>query len=277
MTQPASLAVRVALRGVGSDHEVGGQRGDQPRPPGGAKFDRPSDAGALRRCVRREQAFGVVPRFAAPCAEQLLQARGVQLNQRQHGARQRRIEAFGLFPKHFGGDAPEQAVDAIEVVLAALPVGLTQAGPRKREGEVATDVGVHPQEHVPEHGGGSPIGGFEGDPPGVGNPAGLSGLPVVIGGEVEVGEDRIEMVEELAVAKALGALHSDAPGHIEVQQRKRRLVAAVRFQHLQAPRHLGDHVGRCMRANRRRRRSPRPGSRPRASCQSAAARPRPRL
>jgi hypothetical protein len=124
MTQPVALAVRVALRGVGSDHEIGGQRGDQPCPPGGAELDRSSNAGALHRSARREQAFGVMPRFAAPRAEQLLQARGVQLNQRQHCARHRRIEALGLILKHFGSDAPEQAVDAIEVGLAALPVGL---------------------------------------------------------------------------------------------------------------------------------------------------------
>jgi hypothetical protein len=104
-------------------------------------------------------------------------------------------------------------------------------------------VGVHPQEHVPEHGDGSLVGGLEGDPPGLGHQLGPSGLPVVVGGEVEVGEDRIEMVEKRAVAKALGTLNRDALGHVEVQQRERRLVAAFRFEHVKAPCHLGDHVG----------------------------------
>ena len=56
-------------------------------------------------------------------------------------------------------------------------------------------------------------------------------LPVVVRGEVEVGEDGVEMVEVLHVAEAAGALGRDCLGHAEVHQRERRLVAALRGEH----------------------------------------------
>jgi len=69
-----------------------------------------------------------------------------------------------------------------------------QAGASQRERQVPADVGVHPQEHVAERRDGSVVRRGKRYLPGGRYERLASGLPVVVSGEIQVGEQGVEMV-----------------------------------------------------------------------------------
>ena len=78
-----------------------------------------------------------------------------------------------------------------------------------------------------EHGRRAAIGCVERDPPRLWDARDSPAAPIVVCGEVEVGECCVEVVEERLAAKALITLFADSLRHTQVHQCERRLVDAA--------------------------------------------------